>query len=113
MGLLDLAVASTLGGRRAPDRLDLALFYGAKEVSDPAYRRHTVVKGGWSVVNGQASFPARFGPFSQSTTFDRAVLMRGDETIESVPMLGVQTIAPGSIYDHEFVAVWAKQPVNP
>ena len=108
MGLIDLAISSTLGNRRAPDTLDLALFNGATEVVDAGYRRHGVAKGNWTVRNGEASTSARFGPFATVTTFDRAVLMRGNDVIEEVAMTAPQTIAPGSIYDHDFVAVWAR-----
>lgn len=106
MGLLDLAVSVALGSRSAPERLDVGLWNGGKELTDAGYRRAGVDKGRWKIRNGQCSAEARFGPFAGTVTFDRALLLRGNDVIEETKLSSPQTLAAGTVYDHEFVAVW-------
>jgi hypothetical protein len=50
----------------------------------------------------------RFGPFLQPATFDTAVLMRGDEVIESVPFTDPVSAPAATVYEHTYVAEFWK-----
>lgn len=109
MPLIDLLLGSTLGRGRAPERLDVALYLGAKEVSDGGYARAQVAKGGWDVSRNAAETTVRFGPFYLETKFDRTVLLRGSEVVEEQMMSGPLTAPPGMVYEHTYIVGLAKE----
>lgn len=110
MSLVDLLLESTLGNKRAPDTLDVALFLGAREVTDSGYKRASVANGGWQLTRGAAETTVRFGPFYATTQFDRVRLYRGsNEVVEEQSMSGPLTAPPQMVYEHTYVVSLVKE----
>lgn len=82
MSLANFLLRNALGNDRAPDRLDVALFLGAKEVQDPGYERASIAKGSWNIMNERASATAVFGPFKGAAAFDRSIVFQGQKVVD-------------------------------
>lgn len=88
MSLANFLLRAALGNDRAPDRLDIALFDGPVEVKDPGYRRATVEKGQWRIMNERADTLTTFGPFTGVVNFDRTVVFRGQTIVDETDLPG-------------------------
>lgn len=108
MTLVDLMLGVTLGRSRAPDMLSLALFMGAKEVTDHGYRRADIKRGSWEIRDGEATGSFVFGPFSAPVSFDRVALLNGNSVLEEEPLASTTTLAARSVYTHVYGHVFPR-----